>query len=170
MLAIATGGIVVVAYFFCRAVPVPGSPYAAVPSLDPDGTSRLHLRRTKSAESMHLHSHSAGGRYADHWLGTARLSPSPVPPFVAPSSDPNPDEESSLISKSTSSSTSSDEENIRDAESTRTGSSGDTHSDAGAGVAPHVDIRGWALMRSSEFWLLFTMTGALGGVGLMTIK
>lgn len=163
MLAIATGGIVVVAFFFCHTVPVPGSPYAAVPSHDPDGTSRLHLRRTKSAESALSSSHSAArGRYADDSLGTA-------PPFV-PNPDPNPDEESSLFSKSTSSSTSSDEENIRDAESTRTGGGGDAHSDAGAGVAHHVDIRGWALVRSSEFWLLFTMFGALTGVGLMTIK
>jgi len=144
---------------------MPGS-YAAVPSHDPNSTSRLHLRRTKSGESAH----SAHGRYDGDSLGTAQTyAPSPAPspaPNVIPNPNPNPDEQSSLFSKSTSSSTSSDEENAWDAESTR--GNGDAHSDAG--VAHHVDIRGWALARSSEFWLLFTMLGALTGVGLMTIK
>lgn len=34
----------------------------------------------------------------------------------------------------------------------------------------HIDIRGWALTRSVEFWLLWTVLGVLTGVGLMTIK
>ncbi|KAI5843277.1 major facilitator superfamily domain-containing protein [Tricharina praecox] len=162
MLAIATSGIVVVAFFFCRIVPVPGS-YAAVPSHDPEAAaSRLHLHRTKSGESGH------SGRYADDdSLGTAQDHPQLPALIVIPNPDPIPDEESSLFSKSTSSSTSSDE-NIRDAESIR--STRDAHSDSGVGVAHHVDIRGWALVRSSEFWLIFTMLGALTGVGLMTIN
>lgn len=33
-----------------------------------------------------------------------------------------------------------------------------------------VDIRGWDLMRSLEFWQLFAVMGILAGIGLMTIK
>lgn len=34
----------------------------------------------------------------------------------------------------------------------------------------HVDIRGWDLIRSFEFWQLFAVMGILAGIGLMTIK
>lgn len=34
----------------------------------------------------------------------------------------------------------------------------------------HVDIRGWALIRSVDFWLNWTMLGMMTGIGLMTIK
>ncbi|EAQ87920.1 hypothetical protein CHGG_04539 [Chaetomium globosum CBS 148.51] len=33
-----------------------------------------------------------------------------------------------------------------------------------------VDIRGWRLMRSVDFWQLFTIMGILAGIGLMTIN
>lgn len=33
-----------------------------------------------------------------------------------------------------------------------------------------VDIRGWQILRSLEFWQLFSIMGILAGVGLMTIK
>ena len=33
-----------------------------------------------------------------------------------------------------------------------------------------VDIRGWNLLRSVDFWQLFTIMGILSGIGLMTIK
>lgn len=33
-----------------------------------------------------------------------------------------------------------------------------------------IDIRGWKLLRSQSFWLLFTIMAILSGVGLMTIK
>jgi hypothetical protein len=33
-----------------------------------------------------------------------------------------------------------------------------------------VDIRGWRLLRSLEFWQLFSIMGILAGIGLMTIK
>lgn len=33
-----------------------------------------------------------------------------------------------------------------------------------------VDIRGWRLMRSLDFWQLFSIMGILAGIGLMTIK
>jgi hypothetical protein len=33
-----------------------------------------------------------------------------------------------------------------------------------------IDIRGWRLLSSIEFWQLFTIMGILAGIGLMTIK
>ena len=36
--------------------------------------------------------------------------------------------------------------------------------------SPHVDIRGFALLKHTEFYQLWLMLGILTGVGLMTIK
>jgi hypothetical protein len=80
--------------------------------------------------------------------------------------DPNLDESSSLFSRS------SDEEeecgdDMRDSKQLLpSGAVLDGCSDP----VHHVDIRGWALVRSIDFWLIFTMLGSLTGVGLMTIK
>lgn len=75
----------------------------------------------------------------------------------------SPDETSSFL---TSSSASSEEEDRMDAESTngRVASNNDIHH------GHHIDIRGWALTRSTDFWLLFALLGLLTGTGLMTIK
>lgn len=35
---------------------------------------------------------------------------------------------------------------------------------------PHLDIRGFAMIRTLDFWLLFSQLGLLTGIGLMTIK
>jgi len=40
----------------------------------------------------------------------------------------------------------------------------------GAHHGHHVDIRGWALTRSVDFWLHWTTLGVMTGIGLMTIK
>jgi hypothetical protein len=170
VLAVATSCLTFASFFFCRIVPVPGS-YAAVPSVDPDN-NRLH--RTKSGESRHL-SHD----YDDDSLGTSaithRTSHSPlVPvdpePIYIPNTDATAQETSSLFSKSSSSS--DEEERVRDLEGSRGGDAvRDGCSDGDSGLpGHHLDIRGWALIRSTEFWLLFTMLGTLCGVGLMTIK
>lgn len=79
--------------------------------------------------------------------------------------DPLPDESSSFLTKSSSSSGGSEEDQV-DAESN--GGVVDSNSDIHHGY--HVDIRGWALTRTTEFWLLFVLLGLLTGTGLMTIK
>lgn len=73
----------------------------------------------------------------------------------------SPDETSSFLTSSSSSS-----EDRIDAESTNGGVSGSNDIHHGT----HIDIRGWALTRSTDFWLLFTLLGLLTGTGLMTIK
>ena len=66
LLAVATSGVIVVAFFFCRVVPVPGA-YGAVPTADPDASRLLH--RPKSGESRHRHSRRLH-RHDDDQLGT----------------------------------------------------------------------------------------------------
>jgi hypothetical protein len=79
--------------------------------------------------------------------------------------DSTPDECSSFLTKSSSSSGGSEEDQV-DAESNCGVVVG--NSDIHHGY--HVDIRGWALTRTTEFWLLFALLGLLTGTGLMTIK
>lgn len=169
MLAVATSGIIFLSFFFCRSVPVAASSYAPVPNAEPDN-NRLH--RTKSGESRH------SGRY-DEELGTSTTSSAKRVDSI-PNRDANPDETSSLFSKSSGSS--DEQENVRDAESHLIDEdpavvAGEGTSvgvlDGGSDVAHsvhHVDIRGWTLLRTIDFWLLFTVLGTFTGVGLMTIK
>ena len=114
-------------------------------------------------------------RYDDDERGTSTTG---VTNSTVPNSDANADEQSSLFSKS---SASSDErENVRDAElllvsdpAVVAGEGTSTEVlDGGSDVARghHVDIRGWVLLRTVDFWLLFTILGTFTGVGLMTIK
>lgn len=74
----------------------------------------------------------------------------------------SPDETSSFLTSSSASST----EDRMDAESTngRVAGNNDVHH------GHHIDIRGWALTLSTDFWLLFILLGLLTGTGLMTIK
>ncbi|KAF8251327.1 MFS general substrate transporter [Wilcoxina mikolae CBS 423.85] len=162
VLAVATSSIIFIAFFFCRVVPVPGS-YGAVPTSDPD-SNKLH--RTKSGESRH-----SAGRYDDgDELGTSTTtreqSHNPLQsPVVVLNTDPNPDENSSLFSRS-----SDEEEGGDDMRDSKQLLSSGAVLDGCSDPVHHVDIRGWALVRSIDFWLLFTLLGTLTGVGLMTIN
>jgi hypothetical protein len=71
-----------------------------------------------------------------------------------PSREAEPDETSSLMSKSSSS------------------MAGDVYVQASVDLdrSHRVDIRGWRLLRSVDFWQLFAILGLLAGIGLMTIK
>ncbi|RPB11754.1 MFS general substrate transporter [Morchella conica CCBAS932] len=150
VLATATSSIVLLSYFFLRVVPVPGA-YSIVPpaELDYTGSSRLH--RTKSGESRS----AAKDTYQEPGTSTSSRG---IVRITNP--DCTPDESSSFL---TNSSSSSDEDRI-DAESTRGGVIGSNDH------AYHTDIRGWALTKSTDFWLLFTLLGLLTGTGLMTIN
>lgn len=133
-------------------VPVAGT-YSALSSTEPDSTgnsSRLH--RTKSGESRN----SAKNTYQEPGTST---NTSGIVRIANP--DRTPDETSSFLTSSSSSS----EEDRRDAEDT-----GEVIGNNDAHHGHHIDIRGWALTRSTDFWLLFTLLGLLTGTGLMTIK
>ena len=197
LLAMATSGTITVAFFFCRVVPVPGA-YGAVPTADPDG-NRLHRPKSggNHHHSRRLHRHdddqfgtnttaAAAAAAATRLVGGKKQapppSPSPSPPpltspvaaaATAPNPEPNPDENSPLFSRS---SEEEDEEGgVGEGRSSMRDSSVFA-SDSGAVLdgcsdpVHHLDIRGWALFRIIDFWLLFAVLGTLTGVGLMTIK
>lgn len=97
---------------------------------------------------------------------------------TVPNLEPSPDENSSLISRSSEGEEDEDEDVDGDV-GERSSSARDSSvfaSDSGAVLdgcsdpVHHLDIRGWTLFRTVDFWLLFTVLGTLTGVGLMTIK
>ena len=49
---------------------------------------------------------------------------------------------------------------------------GSTHGERKSSIThePHLDLRGLAMLRTLDFWLLFSQLGLLTGIGLMTIK
>lgn len=143
-----------ISFFFLRIIPVPTA-YSAIPPRDMPESNRL--RRTKSNEGRRSPVMSS---YVEP--GTSTINPDTN--VVVANPDPMPDEGSSFLTKSSSSGGS--EEYQVDAESNRgqvIGNS-DIHHDH------HIDIRGWALVRKAEFWILFFLLGLLTGTGLMTIK
>ncbi|RPA82074.1 MFS general substrate transporter [Ascobolus immersus RN42] len=144
VLAVATSATIFVSFFFLRVIHLPRSVgYTALPD---SGSGSNVLHRTKSGDSI--------PRVQEIEPGTASSS-SPRP--VVDNRDPATlDETSSILSKS------SDEEDLEAASTKhRKGSSVD-------GV--HVDIRGMALVKEIDFWLLWFMLGLMTGVGLMTIN
>lgn len=134
-------------------VPVPGA-YSAIPPAESEYTGN-RLRRTRSGEAQS----AAKDIYQEP--GTSTSSQGVV---RVTNPDHTPDETSSFL---TDSSSSSEEEDRMVAEST-TGCGVISNNDVHHGH--HIDIRGWALTRSTDFWLLFTLLGLLTGTGLMTIK
>jgi hypothetical protein len=77
-----------------------------------------------------------------------------------PSNEAEPDETSSLMSRSSSSSSCS------------SSLAGDVYLADSVDLdrSHRIDIRGWRLLRSPDFWLLWSILGILAGIGLMTIK
>lgn len=133
---------------------MPGA-YSAIPPAGPDHTrNNSRLRRTKPGESQN----AAKDNYQEPGTSTNNRG---VVKVANP--DPTPDETSSFL---TSSSSSSEEEDRMGTECTNGGVAGNNDIHHGH----HIDIRGWALTRSTDFWLLFTLLGLLTGTGLMTIK
>ncbi|RPA94478.1 MFS general substrate transporter [Choiromyces venosus 120613-1] len=154
VLCLATSSIVFTSFFFLRVIPVPGA-YSTIPSRDMPENNRLH--RTKSSEGRHS---SVMNSYVEP--GTSTISRDTI--IAVANSDPMPDEGSSFLTKSSSSGGS--EEDQVDAES----NCGQVVGNSDVHHGHHIDIRGWALTRKTEFWLLFCLLGLLTGTGLMTIN
>ncbi|KAI9718549.1 MAG: hypothetical protein M1812_004000 [Candelaria pacifica] len=147
LLAVGTFTLVFVSLFFLRVVP--HTAYSAKPNqgLRPRASSN-QLIRTKSEESRQTMEQLPSGH--------SRTS-SPAAQHRRRHSEDQADETSSLMSKSSVSSPG-------DIAFERSDSKYD-------GVyAPHVDIRGRALLPKPEFWQQFLLLGLLTGVGLMTIN
>lgn len=143
VLAVATSVTIFISFFFLRVIHLPrAAGYTALPD-GSNGSNVLH--RTKSGSSIHR---------PEIEPGTASSSVSR--PVVDDRDPATLDETSSILSKS------SDEEDLEAA------SRG--HKKSGSVDGVHVDIRGMALLKEVDFWLLWLMLGLMTGCGLMTIK
>ena len=65
---------------------------------------------------------------------------------------------------------SSSDDNVEEEEEEEEEETISVENEDGAHHGRQIDIRGWALCRSADFWMLFVLLGVLTGVGLMTIK
>lgn len=147
---------------FLRVVPQ-SQAYAPI-STNEERRGSNPLKRTKSTDRKlvsHQHHQEPGtlptNPTASESLHRERNKDSEAIEFVEPSND-EPDETSSLMSKSSSSSP-GDVPYQNQAEVSA------THHDS-----HHIDIRGLALLKQVEFYQLWLLLGILTGVGLMTIK
>lgn len=159
LLALGTTLLVVVSSFFIRIVPPVGK-YSSLPSHAPilngahESRTSLRLCETSEIGTHHRRSNSIHSR---EFSATAIASPSDA---GFPKTDP--DETSSLVSKSAEASiiSDNDDDDVLEEEPI-------SHLAAGS---PNADIRGLSLLQCPEFWQLFMMMGLLAGIGLMTIK
>ena len=132
--------------------------YAPVSNIE-DRRSSNPLRRTKSKDDKAHHLDEEPGTLATHPCASQSLHHhAKRNSDAADTPDKEPDESSSLVSKSSSSSPGDvpyEENSIEPA----------AHHDS-----HHPDIRGFALLKQTEFYQLWLLLGILTGVGLMTIK
>ena len=150
---------------FLRVVPQGQAAYTSV-STDDERRDSNPLKRTKSADRRSVHRHHGQHQEPGTLLNDPHTSEelhhkayeAQQPSAVDQSSDGEPDERSSLMSKSSSSTPGDLAQKDQGHESA-------THHDS-----HHVDIRGFRLLRQVEFYQLWLLLGLLTGVGLMTIK
>ena len=178
LLAAGTFALIFTGFFFLKVYP--HTSYQSLPSTSGLSDSQ-QLHRTVSEEAKAARRHHGRRRSIDADPGTSpttyttpvatagssheSLGPAGDPADVEAALSQTPpdgrsheadaDETSSLMSKSSTSSVAGDVlvQNSVDLDRSR-----------------RVDIRGWRLMRSVDFWQLFTIMGILAGIGLMTIK
>ncbi|KAF8457618.1 hypothetical protein BDZ91DRAFT_744170 [Kalaharituber pfeilii] len=121
--------------------PVPNA-YAAIPPVENSRDHSNKLHRSKPGETTRNRPHIEPGMNYTTIAGTSSR--------VVPVSEEPLTETSSILSSS-----SSENNGEEDPESCT------AHHVDGAHHGHHVDIRGWALTRKIEFWLLFSMLGLL---------
>lgn len=155
VLACGTFGLVSTSFFFLRVLPHPhyASKYSALP--ENSGLERVDsnpLHRTRSAskdrKSQRNNASESGRSTSDEHQNETILGAG-VPEIGVDDTD----ETSSLVSRSSSSALGdiSEENNVKD-------------------HAHRVDIRGFKMLSTMEFWQQFSIMGILAGIGLMTIK
>ncbi len=176
LLSLGTFGIIFVGFFFLRVLPH-ASVYHTVPANSGMADSQ-ELNRTMSQQSkLSRHSYEPGtspeydsaattskpadGDLSDPEEPVGGASPGQsiaVTPAGHPSgcSPAEADERCSLLSQSTATSSLPGEVLVQ--------------SSVDMDRSHRIDIRGWNLLKSLEFWQLFTIMGILSGIGLMTIK
>ena len=133
---------------FLRIVPEPTT-YSAIPS--DDGRDSNRLRRQKSEDGTSTR--RASGEPGTQTTSLKGLPQDQEDDSGAPAKDT--DETSSLLSLSS-----------------IPGDLGPAQEESKSHIAhdTHLDLRGLAMVRTLDFWLLFSQLGLLTGIGLMTIK
>ncbi|KAH8167851.1 hypothetical protein CIB48_g362 [Xylaria polymorpha] len=168
LLSIGTFSMIFTGFFFLRVVPHTSS-YHAVPA-DSGMVDSRELRRSTSHQSKLSRDPSEPGTSPEHATATASNVAHGDPfSLEEPATDERPDlglssssppdeadERSSLMSQSTTTSSMQDEILVQ--------------TSVDKDRSHRVDIRGWNLLKSFEFWQLFLIMGILSGIGLMTIN
>ncbi|KAI9651184.1 hypothetical protein NHQ30_001221 [Ciborinia camelliae] len=151
VLACGTSGTVFLGFFFLRVIP--HAHYSALPGHNRSDSARLH--RTKSEERDALEPEIGTFFSSVASSGKHRILNHHVIGAEVPENGVilDTDETSSLMSKST------DEESRENVDETDK-----------KDHARRVDIRGFQLFKTVEFWQLFALMGILTGIGLMTIN
>ncbi|KAH6856450.1 major facilitator superfamily domain-containing protein [Chaetomium sp. MPI-CAGE-AT-0009] len=177
LLAAGTFTLIFIGFFFLKVYP--HTSYQSLPSTSGLSDSQ-QLHRTPSEEAKAARRHHGRRRSLDADPGTSPTTyTTPVATVgssqesLGPAGDPadveaalpqppdgrshgvDADETSSLMSKSSTSSVAGDVL---------------VQSSVDLDRSHRVDIRGWRLLRSIDFWQLFTIMGILAGIGLMTIN
>ncbi|KAI0506216.1 major facilitator superfamily domain-containing protein [Xylaria bambusicola] len=172
LLSIGTFAMTFIGFFFLRVLPH-HSPYHVVPANSGMADSR-ELLRTTSQQSKLSRDSLEPGMSSPEYTGSAATSqlPDPEEPVEGASPDQliavknsgpptgcaptEADESCSLLSRSSTTSSLPGEVLVQ--------------SSVDMDRSHRVDIRGWKLLKSLEFWQLFTIMGILSGIGLMTIN
>jgi hypothetical protein len=153
LILLATGTVVLPLLSFPFIRVIPHQPYKHLPQHE----QRQVLHRARSSGSRQFAQYDEEpGAPKTH---SSNLEVDEDFPLSDPESQNTGDEESSLLSK-----TSTQEQAAEDLESSKHLEPDRNHEH------PHLDVRGFALLPHVEFWQLFTMMGLLTGIGLMTIK
>ncbi|KAI8951056.1 MFS general substrate transporter [Xylaria longipes] len=167
LLSVGTFSMIFTGFFFLRVLPHTSS-YHAVPA-NSGMVDSQELHRSTSHQSKLSRDPDEPGTSPEHATtttsnfahGDSSSLEEPATderPDLGPSSSSSPDEldeRSSLISRS---STSSMQDEIL------------VQTSVDRDRSHRVDIRGWSLLTSLEFWQLFSIMGILSGIGLMTIN
>ena len=183
LLAAGTFGMTFIGFFFLRVYP--HTSYQAIPG----GSGSSHaqpLKRTASQEDNHRRQRLSRG-YPDEEPGMSPPSSSTTTTtttYTTPAALPIPNQEEGMAGPSSSrgvdveaavSSQDMDEGDATETSSLMSKSSslpGDilVQSSVDMDRSHRVDIRGWNLLKTVDFWQLFAIMGILAGIGLMTIK
>ncbi|KAL8765231.1 MAG: hypothetical protein Q9209_007624 [Squamulea sp. 1 TL-2023] len=157
LLSLGCLGMTYLSVAFLRVVPQ-GQLYTSI-ATDEDRRSSNPLRRTKSKDDKLHHHHEERGTLPTDPHDSSPLHHDPRADCESMKTpDKEPDETSSLMSRSTSSSPG--DVPYED----------DSTEPAVHHSSKHPDIRGLALLKQIEFYQLWLLLGILTGVGLMTIK
>lgn len=179
LLAAGTFGITFLGFFFLRVLPP--TPYQAVPGSDGSMTDSQRLRRTSSDDKVR------GGRGA--FVAEAEPGTSPTTSInthhtssgeeaAAPAAEGlaaaeaagRRDDVEAAITTSPDGTRESDETSSLMSKSSSLSGEVLVQSSVDMDRSHRVDIRGLRLLKSLEFWQLFSIMGILAGIGLMTIK